>query len=110
VLSMLPKSSAFYNAQGGLVLFPIGAYVKVDFKLGALKQNDGVNPQKNTLVRAKSTALIRVGSQLLTGVLFVGYEGSTRASGGKLGGWEIFGTKRAHSEEANEPNKRPKVI
>jgi hypothetical protein len=46
---------AFYDAQGELVLpcnlatvFPIGAYVKVDFKLGALKRTDGQNPLMQT--------------------------------------------------------------
>jgi hypothetical protein len=42
---------AFYDAQGELVLpcnlatvFPIGAYVKVDFKVGTLKRTDGQKP------------------------------------------------------------------
>jgi hypothetical protein len=40
-------------------VFPIGAYVKVDFKVGALKRTDGQKPPTQTLACAKSATLIR---------------------------------------------------
>jgi hypothetical protein len=56
----------FYDAEGGLVLpsdlatvFPVGAYVKVDFKIGALKRTDGQKPPKQTLVCVKLSTLER---------------------------------------------------
>jgi len=59
---------AFYDAQGELALpcnlatvFLIGAYMKVDFKLGARERTDGQKPPTQTLTCAKSTALIMDG-------------------------------------------------
>jgi len=91
---------AFYDAQGELVLpcnlvtvFPIGAYVKVDFKVGTLKRTDGQNPPMQTLAFCSWATKVQC---------------VPVAEGGVADG-EIFGTKHARSEELNEPNKRPKV-
>ena len=99
---------AFYDAQGELVLpcnlatvFPIGAYVKVDFKVGTLKRTDGQNPPMQTLVCANSTSLIR---DMFSTSYRRFVRGLQRFDVCPEADGEIF--KRTRSDE---PNKRPKV-
>jgi len=74
-------------------VFSIGTYVKGEFKLRMLKRTDGQTPPTQTLAFRSWVTKVQL----------------VPVNEGGLADVEKFGTKRGRSEEANEPNKRPKV-